>query len=77
MALPDLPYDYGELEPHINAKIMELHHSKHHNTYVNNYNKALERYADAEQKGDVEGMIQAQNAIRFNGGGHVNHSLFW
>ena len=75
--LPDLSYDYGALEPVISGEIMQLHHSKHHNTYVTNFNAAMEKYAEAEQKGDVAGMIALQGAIKFNGGGHVNHSIFW
>lgn len=76
-ALPPLPYDFGALEPVISGKIMELHYSKHHNTYVTNLNTAICKYHEAEGKGDVAGMIAAQQAIRFNGGGHVNHSIFW
>eukprot|EP00467_Chlorarachnion_reptans_P016759 CAMPEP_0114506748 /NCGR_PEP_ID=MMETSP0109-20121206/11600_1 /TAXON_ID=29199 /ORGANISM="Chlorarachnion reptans, Strain CCCM449" /LENGTH=196 /DNA_ID=CAMNT_0001685371 /DNA_START=127 /DNA_END=717 /DNA_ORIENTATION=- len=76
-SLPDLKYDYAALEPTISAKIMELHHSKHHQTYVNNLNAALESYAEAEAKNDVAKMIALQGAIKFNGGGHVNHSIFW
>ena len=75
--LPDLPYDFSALEPVISAEIMELHYTKHHNTYVNNLNALLEKYADAESKGDVSAMIALQGAIKFNGGGHVNHSIFW
>ena len=75
--LPDLSYDYGALEPVISGEIMQLHHSKHHNTYVTNFNAAMEKYAEAEQKGDIAGMIALQGAIKFNGGGHVNHSIFW
>lgn len=75
--LPDLPYDVAALEPVISSEIMQIHHSKHHNTYVTNLNAALEKYADAEAKGDVAAMIALQGAIKFNGGGHVNHSIFW
>lgn len=75
--LPDLPYDYNALEPVISAEIMELHHSKHHAGYVKNYNAAAEKYADAEKKSDVAAMIALQSALKFNGGGHVNHSIFW
>ncbi len=75
--LPKLPYDYDGLEPVISAEIMELHHSKHHNGYVTNLNAALEKYAAAESAGDVATMIALQGAIKFNGGGHVNHSIFW
>lgn len=75
--LPDLPYDFNALEPVIKGEIMELHYSKHHATYVNNLNKALEDYAEAEKQGAVETMIRLEPAIRFNGGGHINHSIFW
>lgn len=75
--LPDLPYDFGDLEPTISAEIMNLHYTKHHAAYVNNLNKALEQYAEAELKEDLAAMIALQQAIRFNGGGHINHSIFW
>ncbi|MBI5273906.1 MAG: superoxide dismutase [Chlamydiales bacterium] len=75
--LPELPYDYSELEPVIAAEIMQLHHQKHHNTYVLKLNEALEKYAEAEKKQDLAQMIALESAIRFNGGGHVNHSIFW
>ncbi|NDD58797.1 MAG: superoxide dismutase [Chlamydiae bacterium] len=75
--LPELPYDFGDLEPVISAEIMQLHYSKHHNAYVTNLNVALEKYAEAEAKQDVAAMIALQQAIKFNGGGHVNHSIFW
>jgi len=75
--LPNLPYEYEALEPVISAEIMRLHHTKHHQAYVTNLNAALEKYAEAEAKGDVASMIALQGAIRFNGGGHVNHSIFW
>lgn len=75
--LPDLPYDFNALEPVINAEIMNLHYSKHHAGYVTNLNKALEQLAEAEQKNDIAAQIGLQSAIKFNGGGHVNHSIFW
>jgi Fe-Mn family superoxide dismutase len=75
--LPDLAYDFGALEPAISGEIMQIHHQKHHNTYVTNYNAALEQFAEAELKGDHAKMIALQPALRFNGGGHVNHSIFW
>ncbi len=75
--LPDLPYDVDALEPVISGEIMSLHYHKHHNAYVTNLNKALEQYADAEAKNDIAQMIALQSAIKFNGGGHVNHSIFW
>lgn len=75
--LPELPYDFGALEPVISGKIMELHYTKHHNAYVTQLNVALEKYQSAEKKQDVAAMIALQPAIRFNGGGHLNHSIFW
>jgi len=75
--LPQLPYDFGALEPVISGKIMEIHYTKHHQAYVNNLNAALEKYQEAEKKNDVAAMIALQQAIKFNGGGHVNHSIFW
>ena len=56
---------------------MTLHHSKHHNTYVTNLNAAMEKLDDAVTAGDVSGIIALQGALKFNGGGHVNHTLFW
>lgn len=73
----DLPYDFSALEPVISAEIMQLHYTKHHKAYVTNLNIALEKYQEAERKGDVAAMIALQPAIRFNGGGHINHSIFW
>ena len=83
-SLPDLPYAYDALEPHIDARTMEIHHSKHHNTYITNVNTALEAHADLAGK-DVEDLIanldavpeDIRTAVRNNGGGHANHSLFW
>ncbi|XP_076948443.1 superoxide dismutase [Mn], mitochondrial-like [Bidens hawaiensis] len=75
--LPDLSYDYGELEPAISGEIMKLHHQKHHQTYITNYNKALQQLDDAIAKGDASTAVKSQSAINFNGGGHVNHSIFW
>lgn len=68
-SLPDLPYDYGALEPAISGEIMQLHHQKHHQTYVTNYNKALEQLHDAIAKGDAAAVVKLQSAIKFNGGG--------
>jgi Fe-Mn family superoxide dismutase len=76
-SLPDLPYDYNALEPVISAEIMELHHSKHHQTYVTNLNAATEQYEEAVHNGDLSKQIALQGAIRFNGGGHINHDIFW
>nr|AAF65768.1 manganese superoxide dismutase [Euphorbia esula] len=76
-SLPDLPYDYGALEPAISGEIMQLHHQKHHQTYITNYNKALEQLHEATEKGDSSTVVKLQSAIKFNGGGHINHSIFW
>lgn len=76
-SLPRLPYAYDALEPHISAQIMELHHTKHHQAYVTNLNKALESHVAAVAANDIAGQIALQQTVRFNGGGHINHSLFW
>ena len=75
--LPSLSYAYEALEPSISAEIMHLHHEKHHATYVNKLNEALKAQAIAVEKDDLSAMIALQSAIRFHGGGHLNHSLFW
>ncbi|EGP88670.1 unnamed protein product [Zymoseptoria tritici ST99CH_1A5] len=75
--LPDLAYDYGALEPAISGQIMELHHSKHHNTYVTSYNTQIEKLQEAQAKGDIQAQIAIQPMINFHGGGHTNHTLFW
>lgn len=75
--LPQLPYDYSALEPVISTEIMQLHHQKHHNAYVTNLNAALKKYEEAESREDLGAMIALQPLIRFNGGGHINHSIFW
>ncbi len=72
--LPELPYATDALEPVICKEIMELHHGKHHKAYVDNLNKALEQ---REKEQDLGKQIALDRAIRFNGGGHVNHSIFW
>jgi Fe-Mn family superoxide dismutase len=82
--LPPLPYDFGALEPHIDARTMEIHHDKHHGAYVNNLNAALKDHPEHQGK-PIEALISNINAlpeairtpVRNNGGGHANHSLFW
>lgn len=82
--VPPLPYDFGALEPHIDAKTMEIHHDKHHAAYVNNLNAALKDHPELQGK-PIEELIADLNAIpesirtavRNNGGGHANHSFFW
>lgn len=82
--LPDLPYSFDALEPHIDAKTMEIHHDKHHAGYVSKLNAALENYDDLQHfsleellKHDGDIPAEVETAIRNNGGGHYNHSLFW
>jgi len=75
--LPKLPYAYDALEPVLSKELMELHHTKHHQAYVTNLNAALQKQEELEKSGDVAGMVALQPAIRFNGGGHVNHTIFW
>jgi Fe-Mn family superoxide dismutase len=82
--LPPLPYDYGALEPHIDARTMEIHHTKHHQGYVTNLNTALEKAPNLQNKSleDLLGNLDAvpesvRTAVRNNGGGHWNHSMFW
>jgi Fe-Mn family superoxide dismutase len=82
--LPPLPYAFDALEPHIDKQTMEIHHGKHHQTYINNLNAALEKHPDLQTK-SVEDLIRGistvpediRTAVRNNGGGHANHSMFW
>ncbi|WP_110589228.1 superoxide dismutase [Microbacterium suaedae] len=75
--LPELTYDYGALEPHISGRIMELHHSKHHATYVGGANTALEQMAEARETGNFGAINKLEKDLAFNLGGHTNHSIFW
>lgn len=82
--LPALPYDFGALEPHIDAQTMQIHHDKHHQAYVNNLNAALDKHPEWHNK-SLEELLRGINsvpedirtAVRNNAGGHHNHSLFW
>ena len=82
--VPSLPYPFDALEPHIDARTMEIHHDKHHQAYVDNLNKALEKHPNLQSK-DIEELLRdiksvpedIRTAVRNNGGGHANHSLFW
>lgn len=82
--LPKLPYSYGALEPYIDALTMEIHHTKHHQGYINNLNLALEKYPEFHQL-ELENILrnlsqlpeEIRTAVRNNGGGHYNHCLFW
>jgi superoxide dismutase, Fe-Mn family len=75
--LPDLPYDYGALEPHYSAEILELHHDKHHAAYVKGANAALDKLGEARETGEFDTINQLQKNLAFNLSGHVLHSLFW
>jgi Fe-Mn family superoxide dismutase len=75
--LPDLDYDYNALAPHIVPEIMELHHSKHHATYVKGANTAVEQLAEASQSGNLANINKLEKDLAFNLGGHINHSVFW
>lgn len=75
--LPDLDYEYAALEPHISARIMELHHSKHHQAYVTGANAALDAMAEARESNSFANLPKLQKDLAFNLGGHVNHSIFW
>jgi len=81
ITLPELPYDFAALEPVISAEIMQLHYTKHHQAYVNNFNKALasleQALASADPINTPAEVVKLQSALRFNGGGHINHSIFW
>lgn len=75
--LPDLPYEYGALEPHISGRIMELHHDKHHKVYVDGANQALEELQTARAHNDFAKLAALERALAFNVSGHILHSLFW
>ena len=75
--LPDLPYDPSDLEPHLNARIVELHHGKHHAAYVAGANKALERLAQARSTNDFALITMLEKDLAFNVSGHVLHSVYW
>ena len=82
--LPALPYDFGALEPHIDAQTMEIHHDRHHQAYINNLNAAIEKHPELGGK-TIEELLKdlaaipddIRSAVRNNGGGHYNHSMFW
>ena len=75
--LPELAYDYGALEPHLSARILELHHDKHHKAYVDGANKVLERLQEARATGDYGSINQLEKNLAFHLSGHILHSLFW
>jgi len=75
--LPDLPYDFGALEPHVSGHIMELHHDKHHAAYVKGANTTVEKLDEARSKGDFATLPMLEKNLAFHLSGHVLHSLFW
>ena len=75
--LPDLAYDYGALEPHYSARILELHHDKHHKAYVDGVNATLEKLAAARASDDLSAIVGLEKTLAFNLSGHVLHTLFW
>jgi Fe-Mn family superoxide dismutase len=75
--LPDLSYDFGALEPHLSARILELHHDKHHRAYVDGTNATLEKLAAARAAGDFSAIVGLEKTLAFNMSGHVLHSMLW
>jgi len=75
--LPDLPYDYRDLEPHLSARILELHHGKHHQAYVDGANATVDKLAAARASGDYGAIVGLEKTLAFNVSGHVLHSLYW
>jgi Fe-Mn family superoxide dismutase len=76
-ALPDLPYDYSALEPHISGEIVELHHDRHHAAYVTAANSTVERLAEARAASDFTAIVGLEKTLAFNLSGHVLHSIYW
>jgi Fe-Mn family superoxide dismutase len=75
--LPELPYGYEALEPHYSARVLELHHGKHHKAYVDGVNQTMEKLATARDTGDYSAIVGLQKSLAFNLSGHVLHSIFW
>ena len=75
--LKHLPYEIGALEPIMSGHLLDFHYGKHHRTYVNNLNNLLEQQAEAQATGQLAKALSLQSALRFNGGGHLNHEFFW
>lgn len=76
-SLPELDYEFSATEPYISGQINEIHYTKHHQTYVNNLNASIEQAVEAKAKGEVKKLVALQKAISFNGGGYINHCLWW
>ena len=77
LTLPKLKYNYEDLAPVISHEQLEIHHAKHHNTYVTNYNNLYPKLEEAVKNGDTEKIISMGSALKFNGGSHINHSIYW
>ena len=77
LVLPKLDYNYEDLQPVLSKELVEIHHAKHHQTYVNNYNNLIPTLEEAVKKGDTEKIISLGSALKFNGGSHINHSIYW
>ena len=75
--LPDLPYDYAALEPYYSARVLELHHDKHHAAYVKGVNATLDKLAAARDSGDLSSIVGLEKTLAFNLGGHVLHTIYW
>lgn len=77
LTLPKLNFEYGDLEPILSKDLVEIHHAKHHQTYISNYNNLLPVLEDSISKGDTEKIINLGSGLKFNGGSHINHSIYW
>lgn len=77
ISLPVLDWKFDALEPYISGEINEIHYTKHHQTYVNGFNAAVDQFLVAKQQGNVKQIVQIQQNLKFHGGGHTNHVLFW
>lgn len=75
--LPKLDYEYSDLEPVLSAQLVELHYSKHHKAYVDNYNKFIVDFQEATKKGELDKIVSLTKDLKFNGGSHINHSIYW
>lgn len=75
--LPKLDYEFSDLEPVLSRQLIELHYTKHHKTYVDNYNKFIVEFNEAHDKGNLEKIVALTKDLKFNGGSHINHSIYW
>ncbi len=75
--LPKLNYAFADLEPVLSAQVVELHYTKHHKAYVDNYNRLIGEFKEAQVEGNLEKCVALTKDIKFNGGSHINHSIYW